>query len=111
MLLLPDRSYTSRPCPCAPLTYVYFLRQFCVFRYSELGLGLELGSEILRSAETMDLLISFLYTATHGGRVSLLYPTAVKTDQADGSMRTFIRLTSGRGNASSSSAAESAFVS
>lgn len=35
----------------------------CAFRHESLGLGLELGAEIARAPELLDLLISFLFAA------------------------------------------------
>jgi hypothetical protein len=39
----------------------------------------------------LDLLVSFLYTAVHGGRVGLMYPSAVQRSQADGTVRSFVK--------------------
>jgi len=36
--------------------------------------------------------VSFLYTAVHGGRVGLMYPSSVQRQQADGTVRSFVKL-------------------
>jgi hypothetical protein len=54
------------------------------------GLGLELAAEVLRNPLLLDLLVSFLYTAVHGGRVGLMYPSTVQRQQPDGTARSFV---------------------
>ena len=58
--------------------------------YTDLGVGLELGTQFLHQPELVTLLISFLHAAAHGGRVHLLYPSKV---QAVGSDDRFDELT------------------
>jgi len=65
----------------------------CTFRYDELGIGLSLDAEIIRSPELVDLLISFFYASASNkeqGRVGLFFPSKVKSEQKDGSVRSFI---------------------
>lgn len=44
----------------------------CIFRYEELGLGLELSAEIQRDPDMIDLLISLCYCSANGGRIELM---------------------------------------
>jgi len=63
---------------------------FLIISPSRAGLGLELAAEVLRNPSLLDLLVSFLYTAVHGGRVGLMYPSSVQRAQADGTVRSFV---------------------
>lgn len=81
-------------------------KDFCVFKFMDMGLGLSLSSEIVRCDTMVDMLISFFWyvrhcyasrchdhisrSAVHGGRVKLFYPTSVRKQQADGSYRSFL---------------------
>jgi hypothetical protein len=51
--------------------------------YTDLGVGLELGTQFLHQPELVTLLISFLHAASHGGRVHLLYPSKVRAVGSD----------------------------
>jgi hypothetical protein len=67
--------------------------QLCAFKYEELGLGVELHAEILKSPQLVDLLISFFSSAVSAesrGRVGLFFPANVKSYQKDGSTRSFV---------------------
>ena len=52
-------------------------KQACIFSYEELGLGLEVASEISNNPKVVDILITLLYAATANGRIELLAPTNV----------------------------------
>jgi hypothetical protein len=51
--------------------------------YTDLGVGLELGTQFLHQPELVTLLISFLHAAANGGRVHLLYPGKVQAVGSD----------------------------
>lgn len=68
-------------------------KDLCAFKYEELGLGLELSAQILRSPELIDLLISFFAASVangKSGRIGLFFPSNVKRQQKNGSVRSFV---------------------
>ena len=66
-------------------------KPLCVMGYEEYGLGQNLASELVRAGSVIDLLISFLWSAVFGGRISLMYPGTVSKEQPDGTIRSFLR--------------------
>jgi len=51
--------------------------ELCIHGYEQYSLGIDLDSRIIENPEVTDLLISMLYSATHGGRIELMFPTQV----------------------------------
>lgn len=48
--------------------------ELCIMGYEELGVGLDLQSEIHRFPDIVDLMFQFLWSAVNGGRIECLYP-------------------------------------
>lgn len=49
----------------------------CSMSYEEMGVGIDVAAEIRRDPAVMDLLVTALYSAAHGGRIELAFPDLV----------------------------------
>jgi hypothetical protein len=59
--------------------------------YEDLGVGIDLESEILKSPIVFDLLISFFYVAAHNHkRIDLMFPSNVHAFNHDGTELNFL---------------------
>ena len=52
-------------------------KDICMMAYEEMGVGLDVTAELIRDPDTIDLLLTVLYAAAHGGRIELCFPEPV----------------------------------
>src|SRR5690606_36014946 len=65
--------------------------RLCLYKYEELGLGVDLSSEIRNNPEVTDLLISFAAAATSCDRIELCFPENVCARLKDGREISFMK--------------------